>query len=154
MSLPSRLGPALRPVTAARYVMPFREGGSLPALVEGDDGRLYVTKFRGAAQGTRALVSEVIAGEIGRALGLPVPELVLMDFAEPLARAEPHAEIQQLLRASVGENLALAYLSEALNFDVASRPAIAGELASRTVVFDAYAMNVDRTPRNPNLLWS
>jgi hypothetical protein len=142
----------LRAVAAVRYVTPLREGGSLPAIIEADDGRLYVAKFRGAGQGIRALIAEVIAGELGRALGLPVPELVLIDFGAALARAEPDAEIRALLQASVGVNLGLAYVAGALTFDVAARPAVPAALASLVVVLDAFTMNVDRTARNPNLL--
>jgi hypothetical protein len=146
---------ALRVLSAIRYVAPFREGGSVPALVEGDDGRLYVTKLRGAGQGTRALIAEIVAGEFGRALGLPVPELVLMDIAAPLGKTEPDPEVRDILLASVvGSNAALAYLPSALGFDAGTRPVVAGGLASMVVALDAFTMNVDRTPRNPNLLWS
>jgi len=144
----------LRAVVATRYVMPLREGGSMPALVEGDDGRLYVTKLRGAGQGTRALVAEVVAGELARALGLPVPELVLMELAAPLGRAEPDSEVRELLLGSVGRNAALAHLPAALGFDAAARSALPGAFASLVVALDAFTMNVDRTARNPNLLWS
>jgi hypothetical protein len=145
---------ALRAVTAVRYVTPLREGGSLPALVEGDDGALWVVKLRGAGQGTRALVAEVVVGELARALGLPVPELAVVDVAAPLGRAEPDPEVRDVLLASVGSNAGLAHLPAALGFDAAARPAIPGALASLVVALDAFAMNVDRTPRNPNLLWS
>lgn len=142
----------LRTVVARRYVQPFKEGGSLPALIEGDDGRLYVTKFRGAGQGTRALIAEVIAGELARALGLPIPEIVLMELAAAIGRAEPDPEIRDLLLASVGVNMALAHVPAALTFDVAARPEVPARLASLLVAFDAFVMNVDRTARNPNLL--
>jgi hypothetical protein len=145
---------SLRAVTAIRYVTPLREGGSMPALVEGDDGKLYVTKLRGAGQGTRALVAEIVVGEFARALDLPVPELVLMELAAPLGRAEPDPEVRDLLLGSVGSNAALAHLPSALGFDGATRPEIQGALASLVVALDAFTMNVDRTPRNPNLLWS
>ena len=145
---------APRTVTAVRYVMPFREGGSLPALVEGDDGQLWVTKLRGAGQGPRALIAELVAGLFGRALGLPMPELVLLDLAASLGRAEPDAEVRDVLLASVGVNVALAYLPSALAFDPAARPGVPGALASLVVALDAFTMNVDRTARNPNLLWS
>lgn len=141
-------------VAATRYVTPLREGGSLPAVVEADDQQLYVAKFRGAGQGARALVAEVIVGELGRAVGLPVPGLALVHLDEALARAEPDPEIQDLLRASVGLNVGLAYLPGAVGFDPAARPAPAAKLASRIVMFDAFVTNVDRTARNPNLLWS
>src|SRR6476620_12625536 len=109
----------LRTVRATRYVTPLREGGSLPALVEADDLGLYVLKFRGAAQGPLALVAELVAGEIGRALGLPVPEIVLVDFNPAVAKSEPHAELQDLLRASGGLNLGVDYLPGAVPFDPA-----------------------------------
>jgi hypothetical protein len=142
---------SLRTVSTTRYVTPLREGGSLPAIVEADDDGLYVLKFRGAGQGARALVAELIAGEIARALGLPVPEIVLVELDADLARTEPDPEIQQLIRASQGLNLALDYLPGAVMFDpVAEQPAAA--LASEIVWFDAYVSNLDRTCRNTNLL--
>src|SRR5437588_551487 len=107
----------LRTVAATRYVTPLREGGSLPAIVEGDDDGLYVLKFRGAGQGPNALVAEVLAGEIARAAGLAVPEIVLMELDQDLGRTEPDAEIQALIRASAGVNLALDYLPGATTFD-------------------------------------
>jgi hypothetical protein len=141
----------LRHVTARRYIMPLREGGSLPAVVEADDDGLYVLKFRGAGQGPKVLVAELVAGEIARALGLEVPEIVLMALDGDLARTEPDAEIQALIRASVGLNLALDYLPGAVTFDpVVQVPDAA--LASRIVWFDAFVANVDRTARNANLL--
>jgi hypothetical protein len=142
----------LRTVSATRYVTPLREGGSLPAIVEADDLGLYVLKFRGAGQGPLALVAELIAGEIGRALGLKVPELVLMEVDAVLGRNEADSEIRELLRASVGVNLALDYLPGSATFDAAA-DAVAADLASEIVWFDAFVTNVDRTPRNPNLLW-
>ncbi len=142
---------ALRTVIATRYVTPLREGGSLPAIVEADDQGLYVLKFRGAGQGVNALIAELVAGEVARALGLPVPEIVLIELDADLARTEPDAEIQHLIRASAGLNLALDYLPGAVTFDpLAERPD--AQLASLIVWFDAYVMNVDRTPRNTNLL--
>jgi len=148
----------MRTVHATRYVTPLREGGSLPAIVEGDDDGLYVLKFRGAGQGPRALIAELVAGEIGRALGLPVPEIVFATIDADLARTEPDAEIQDLIRASASRadggtavNLALDYLPGAVAFDpVAYQPD--AELASRIVWFDAYLSNLDRTPRNANML--
>jgi hypothetical protein len=137
-------------VRATRYVTPLREGGSLPGLVEADDDGLYVVKFRGAGQGPRALVAEVVAAEIGRRLGLPVPELALVDVDPVLARAEPDPEIQDLIEASAGINAGLDYLPGALAFDAATE--VDPELAAAVVWFDALLMNVDRTPRNPNLL--
>jgi hypothetical protein len=141
----------VRLVTATRYVTPLREGGSLPAIVEGDDSGMYVLKFHGAGQGPKALVAELIAGELARAAGLPVPEIVLMELDPDLARTEPDAEIQQLIRASGGLNLALDYLPGSVTFDpIADRPD--DTLASAIVWFDAYVSNVDRTPRNANML--
>lgn len=141
-------------LTAVRYVAPFREGGSVPALVEADDGRLYVVKLRGAAQGVRALVAEVIVGTLAETCGLPVPPLATVAIDGALARTEPHQEIAQVLRASVGTNAALGHLPAALGFDPAARPDVPPDLASRLVLFDSFVENVDRTPRNPNLLWS
>jgi len=141
----------LRTVTATRYVTPLREGGSLPAIVEADDLGTYVLKFRGAGQGRKALIAELVSGEIGRALGLPVPEVVLVDVHPDLGRAEPDPEIQDLLRASSGLNLALDYLPGSLGFDPLVEPPD-GVLASRILWFDALVQNVDRTPRNTNLL--
>jgi hypothetical protein len=156
----------MRTVHATRYVTPLREGGSLPAIVEGDDDGLYVLKFVGAGQGPRALIAELVAGEIGRALGLPVPEIVFATIDADLARTEPDAEIQDLIRASArrlvhasaeradgtpATNLALDYLPGAVAFDpLAFRPD--AELASCIVWFDAYLSNLDRTPRNANML--
>ena len=142
---------SLRTVMATRYVTPLREGGSLPAVVEADDDGLYVLKFRGAGQGPKALIAELVAGEIARAAGLSVPELVFVELDPELARTEPDPEIQALIRASAGLNLALDYLPGAVTFDpVAEKPDAA--LASAVVWFDAYVTNVDRTPRNTNML--
>jgi hypothetical protein len=142
----------LRTVYATRYVTPLREGGSLPAIVEADDLGLYVLKFRGAGQGPLALVAELIAGEIGRALGLKVPELVLVEVDIALGRNEPDPEIRDLLKSSVGLNLGLDYLPGSATFDAAA-DRTETDLASEAVWFDAFVTNVDRTPRNPNLLW-
>jgi hypothetical protein len=141
----------LRTVEATRYVTPLREGGSLPAVVEADDLGTYVLKFRGAGQGPKALIAEIVAGEIARTLGLLVPEIVLVNLDPELARAEPDVEIQDLIRASAGLNLALDYLPGSLGFDPLVEPP-GPELASRILWFDAFVTNVDRTPRNPNLL--
>jgi hypothetical protein len=138
-------------VRATRYVTPLREGGSVPAVVEADDEGTYVVKFRGAAQGERASIAEIVAGEIGRILGLPVPGLVLIELDPVLARSEPHPEIQRQLRESAGVNVALDFLPGALNWDPAL-PAPDAELAARIVWFDAFIANVDRTVRNPNML--
>src|SRR5262249_43796605 len=155
----------LRTVRATRYVSPLREGGSLPAIVEASDEGLYVVKFRGAGQGPRALIAELVAGEIGRALGLLIPEIVMIEVDPVLGRAEPDSEIQSLLKASGGLNLALDFLPGALPFSsslaqerfggtTSSGDAhqLHGDLASEIVWFDAFVTNVDRTPRNPNLL--
>jgi hypothetical protein len=141
----------LRTITATRYVTPLREGGSLPAIVEADDLGTYVLKFRGAGQGRKALVAELVAGEIGRHLGLLVPEVVLAYLAPELGRSEPDPEIQDLLKASSGLNLALDYLPGSLGFDPLVEPPDS-DLASRILWFDALVTNVDRTPRNTNLL--
>jgi hypothetical protein len=144
----------LRTVNATRYVTPLREGGSLPAIVEADDDGTYVLKFRGAGQGARALIAELVAGEIARVLGLKVPELVFMDLDPVLGRAEPDPEIQDLIKASAGLNLALDYLPGSITFDpLADKPVRENpELASAIVWLDAFITNVDRTPRNANLL--
>jgi hypothetical protein len=142
----------LRTIQATRYVVPLREGGSLPAIVEGDDLGLYVVKFRGAGQGILALIAELLAGEIGRALGLRVPEIVFMEIDEALGRNEPDYEIRQLLKASTGMNLALDYLPGSTMFDPAARDKAAADEASLLVWFDAFTLNIDRTPRNANLL--
>src|ERR1700746_736879 len=141
-----------RTAKATRYVLPLREGGSLPAIVEADDLGLYVVKFRGAGQGILALIAELIAGEIGRAIGLRVPEIVLVEIDPALGRNEPDYEIRQLLKSSAGLNLALDYLPGSTMFDPAARDAAPHDEASLLVWFDAFVQNVDRTPRNANLL--
>src|SRR4051812_2465464 len=165
----------LRHVAATRYVTPLREGGSLPALVKADDDGLYVLKFTGAGQGRKALVAEVVAGELARALGFLVPELVVASLDPVLGRAEPDPEIQDPLLASAGDNLGVDFLPEALPFSPAAGPTVdargaaslpgalpftpaAGptvdaDLAADIVWFDALVTNVDRTSQNPNLLW-
>ena len=143
--------PTLRTVRVTRYVTPLREGGSLPAIVEADDDGMYVLKFRGAGQGALALVAELVAGELARALGLPVPEIVFAELDADLARTEPDPELFALIRDSAGLNLALDYLPGSVMFDpVVERPD--ADLASRIVWFDAYVSNVDRTARNTNML--
>jgi hypothetical protein len=142
----------LRTVHATRYVLPLREGGSLPAIVEADDSGLYVVKFRGAGQGVLALIAELLAGEIGRALGLRVPEIVFAEIDPALGRNEPDYEIRHLLKNSPGLNLALDYLPGSTMFDPAARDSAPPDEASLLVWFDAYVLNVDRTPRNANLL--
>jgi len=141
----------MRTITATRYVTPLREGGSLPAVVEADDDGLYVLKFRGAGQGCKALIAELVAGELARAVGLPVPEIVLIELDAELARTEPDPEIQDLIRASAGLNLALDYLPGVVAFDPLVHQPEPG-LASAIVWHDAFVSNVDRTPRNTNLL--
>jgi HipA-like protein len=141
----------LRTVAARRYVTPLREGGSLPAIVEADDDGLYVLKFRGAGQGSKALIAELLAGEIGRLAGLPVPEIVFVELPAELARTEPDAEIQSLIGASCGLNIALDYLPGSVTFDPLSFVPDA-RLASEIVWFDAFVCNVDRTVRNVNML--
>ncbi len=138
-------------VVATRYVTPLREGGSLPGLMEADDDGLYVVKFRGAGQGVRTLIAEVIAGGLARGLGLPVPDLVAVELDACFAAGEPDEEIQELLRASAGLNLGVDFLPGALDFDP-ERFRIDAELAGRVVWFDALVNNVDRSHRNPNLL--
>jgi hypothetical protein len=141
----------MRTVNAARYVTPLREGGSLPAIIEADDDGMYVLKFRGAGQGAKALIAELIVGELARAAGFLVPELVFVNLDPEIAKTEPDPEIQDLIRASGGLNLALDYLPGSVMFDpVADQPD--SELASRIVWLDAYVTNVDRTPRNANML--
>ena len=141
----------LRTITATRYVTPLREGGSLPAIVEADDAGMYVLKFRGAGQGPKALIAELVAGGVARALGLPMPEIVFVELDVDLARAEPDPEIQDLIKASAGLNLGIDYLPGSVTFDpVVEHPD--AELASSIVWFDALVTNVDRTPRNANLL--
>jgi hypothetical protein len=141
----------LRTVTVTRYVTPLREGGSLPAIVEADDDGLYVLKFRGAGHGVEALVAELVAGEIGRALELPVPEIVFATLDPDLARTEPDPEIHALIHDSGGLNLAIDYLPGSVTFDPLVHH-VSSQLASRTVWFDALVTNVDRTARNTNML--
>jgi hypothetical protein len=142
----------LRTVRATQYVTALREGGSLPAIIEADDLGMYVLKFRGAGQGPLALVAEMVAGEIGRALELNVPELVFVEVEGALGRNEPDQEIRDLLKASVGLNLALDYLPGSTMFDPAAGDKADDATASMAVWFDSFVANVDRTPRNANLL--
>jgi hypothetical protein len=142
----------LRAVTATRYVTPLREGGSLPGLTEADDDGLYVVKFRGAGQGVRALTAEVIVGELARALGLLVPELVTVEIEPALGAAEPDPEIQELIVGSAGTNLGVDFLPGALPYVPGASYTPDPELAANIVWLDALSTNVDRTPRNPNLL--
>jgi hypothetical protein len=142
----------LRTIRATQYVTALREGGSLPAIIEADDLGLYVVKFRGAGQGPLTLAAELIAGEIGRTLGLNIPELVFTHVDAALGRNEPDQEIRDLLRASVGLNLALDYLPGSTMFDPAAGDKADPRIASLAVWFDAFVLNVDRTARNANLL--
>jgi hypothetical protein len=142
----------IKTVSASRYITPLREGCSLPAIIEADDGNLYVMKFVGAGQGPKALIAELVAGEIGRSLGLLVPEIVFIELDPRLGRSEPNAEIQYLLQASAGLNLGLRYLPNAFAFNLLLESPPGPDLASAVVWFDAYVTNVDRTPRNVNLL--
>lgn len=141
-----------RTLTAVRYLQPFRQGGSVPALIEADDGELYVLKLHGAAQGRRALVAELIAGEIGRELGLRVPELALIEVAPNFGMGEAHQEIREMLNASAGLNLGMRFLPDALEYNPLLKPPPAAGEAADVVWFDAFVTNVDRTPRNVNLL--
>src|ERR1700749_4673778 len=141
----------IRTVKVIRYVTPLREGGSLPAIAEAGDGFLYVLKFRGAGQGPRALIADLLGAEIARSAGLKVPEILFANLDEAFGSTEPDEEIQDLLKASVGLNLALHYLSGAITFDpVITR--IDPKLASQIVWMDCLLTNVDRTPRNTNML--
>jgi hypothetical protein len=144
--------PMLRTVEITRYVTPLREGSSLPALVEADDGHEYVVKFRGAGHGPKALIAELVAGEIGRALGLAVPELVLAVLPEPIARGESHDEIRDLLGWSIGLNIGLAFVPGALGPELTRPPAEGVAWAADVVWFDDLVVNPDRTPRNANLV--
>jgi hypothetical protein len=142
----------MRTVQATRYVLPLREGGSVPALVEGDDLGLYVVKLRGAGQGSKALVAELVAGELARALGLAVPEIVFIELDLRLAASEPDPELLRPLEASAGLNLGMDYLPGSITFDPIVGPIPNRTTASLIVLFDAFVMNVDRTARNPNIL--
>ncbi|MEP7164347.1 MAG: HipA family kinase [Ferruginibacter sp.] len=141
----------IRKVNVTRYVTALREGGSLPAVAEADDGFLYVLKFRGAGQGVRSLIAELVGSEIARVIGLKVPEVVFADLDEAFGRTEPDEEIQDLLKASVGLNLGLHYLSGSTTFDPVVTNVDTG-LASRIVWLDCLLTNVDRTSRNTNML--
>jgi hypothetical protein len=161
MQSPCAAGPArggnvrrtvLASVTATRYVTPLREGGSLPGLMEADDLGTYVVKWRAAGQGVKVLVAEVVCAELARALGLPVPAIVTVDVAPELAVGEPDQEVQELLQRSAGRNLGLDYLPGALDFDAAAGDVDAA-LAGRVLWFDALVGNVDRSWRNPNMLF-
>jgi len=143
--------PQIRTVNVDRYVLPLKEGGSMPGLVEGDDGFKYVVKFRGAAQGPKVLISELIGGEIARALGFKVPEIVFVTLDESFGRIEQDEEIQGQLKASVGLNIGVSYLSGSITFDP-NVTVLSPELASRILWLDCLITNPDRTARNPNML--
>ena len=142
----------LRTAGITRYVTPLREGSSLPALVEADDGHEYVAKFRGAGHGAKALIAELVVGEIGRALGLPIPELVLLELPEEIARSESHDEIRDLLGWSIGLNIGLGFIPGALAPDISRPPPEGIDWAADVVWFDSLTTNPDRTPRNANLV--
>jgi len=142
----------MRTVLATRYVTPLREGGSLPAIVEADDSGLYVVKFRAAGHGVKALLAELVAGELARAAGLYVPEIVFVTVDDALGRNEPDSEIRDLVRGSAGLNLGLDYLPGSLTFDPVAGPSPSAREASEIVWFDSLVTNVDRTAKNPNLL--
>ena len=145
--------PPLLRHAATRYVQPLREGGSLPAVVDTDGGGLFVVKFRGAGQGAKALIAELIVGRLAQALDLPVPDLAIVELAAAFGRSEPDPEIQDILRGSHGVNVGLRYLDSAFNFDAsAAGDLIPVDLATRLVWLDAFVTNPDRTHRNPNLL--
>jgi len=141
----------IRTVDVVQYISPLREGGSMPGIVKADDGFLYVLKFRGAGQGKNALIAELLGGEFARAIGLKVPEIVLMNLDDSFSKMEPDEEIQDLLKFSVGLNLGLHFLSSAITYDplVSEIPALT---SSKIVVLDSLMSNIDRTAKNPNLL--
>ena len=141
----------IRTVNVVQYVQPLREGGSLPAIVKADDDFLYVLKFRGAGQGTKALVAELLGGELARAIGLKVPELVFMNLDDSFSKTEPDEEVQDLLKFSVGLNLGLHFLSGAITYDPAATT-IDALTASKIVLLDSLMSNIDRTAKNTNLL--
>lgn len=149
----SSLPEALPILTAVRYVTPLREGGSLPAIVETEDAGLFVTKFRGAGQGAKALIAEVIFESLARAIGLPMPEIAIIDMAEDFGRTEPDPEIQDILAGSRGPNFGIRYLDGAMNFDaVAAGPLVTEQFATHLVWLDAFLTNPDRSHKNPNLM--
>ena len=142
----------MKTIRATRYITPLREGGSVPAVIEADDGETYVLKFRGAAQGPKALIAELLGGEIARLLELNVPELALIELDPVLARNEPHEEIREMIGASGGLNLGMRFLSSAFAYNPMLKPPPAADLAAQIVWLDSYILNVDRSARNVNLL--
>lgn len=144
--------PIIKTVSATEYIAPLPEGGSLPAIVRADDGILYGMKFIGAGQGPKALVAELIVGEIARVLGFNMPEIVLIILDPIIGRSEPNPEIQDLLQASAGTNIGLQFLSHSVAFNLLASPPVSAEFASALVWFDAFVTNMDRTPRNVNML--
>lgn len=144
---------SVRRLNGLRYLVPLREGGSMPAVVETDEPGTYAVKFRGAGQGAKALIAELLAAELAHVLGLPVPAFALVELGAGFGENEPDPEIQDILRGSVGTNFGLAYLGGALAFDPAADPGLDPDVVASIVWFDAYITNVDRTPRNTNLLW-
>lgn len=142
----------IRTVQVDRYITPFREGGSLPGLVAADDGFMYVLKFRGAGQGCKALIADLIGGELARKCGLKMPELVFAELPEGYGRTEPDEEIQDLLKWSTGINLGVHYLQGSITFDPVLNK-VEPYMASKIVWLDAFLMNIDRTPRNTNMLF-
>jgi HipA-like kinase len=143
----------LKVYPATRYVVPLREGGSLPAVVDTEDGGLFVAKFRGAGQGAKALVAELVVAGLGQALGLPVPDVALIELDESFGRTERDPEIQDILRGSRGTNFGMRYLEGAFNYDSASDE-VEADLAADIVWLDAFVTNVDRTAKNPNMMWA
>jgi hypothetical protein len=142
----------IRTLNPTEYITPLREGGSLPAVIRADDGETYAMKFIGAGQGAKALIAELIAGEIARELGFNVPEIVLLNLGPAIGHTEPDSEIRDLLHASSGINLGLKFLTHSSAFNMLISPKPSTEFASKLVWFDAFVTNVDRTPRNVNLL--
>jgi hypothetical protein len=142
----------IRKVTATDYIDPLREGGSLPAIVKADDGETYAMKFRGAGQGEQALIAELLSGEIAREMGFKVPEIVFIELDPQVGRTEPDPEIRDLLQASAGINLGLKFLSHSTTFSLLAPPKPSNDFASRLVWFDSFVTNVDRSPRNVNML--
>jgi hypothetical protein len=142
----------IRTVRATEYIAPLREGGSLPAIIRADDGQIYAMKFVGAGQGPKALIAELIGGEIARGLGFNIPEIVFVELDPAIGRTEPDAEIQDLLQASAGVNLGFKFLAHSSTFNLLISPKPSSEFASKLVWFDAYMTNVDRTPQNVNML--